>query len=141
MEGCSFGLSFTSFFSFLSDFASDRSSTSGLWAPWCLCQLHYFVFLCVPPCVIFSLSLRRPILLCGLRVGPVAWPWRAGSSPALPPRPYVARPLANRLTEVEVMTSCLYFSTGQKGWCEQHKVTISTEEGKALCVVILRMCV
>jgi len=39
-----------------------------------------------------SLTLRRPIHLRGPRVGWVTWPWRAGSAPALPPRPYVADP-------------------------------------------------
>ena len=62
-----------------------------------VCAGYFILFLCVPPYIIFSLSLRRPILLRGLRVGPVAWPWRPGSSSGLPPRPYVAEPLTNGL--------------------------------------------
>ena len=77
----------------------------------------YFMFVF---CVFLLASSSRspsdvPSFLRGPRVRPVAWPWRPGSSSGLPPRPYVAEPLTNGLEIVEVMTSYLYFSKGQKG--------------------------
>ena len=80
-----------------------------------------------------SLTLRRSIHLRGLWVGPVTWPWCAGTSPAMPPRPYAMGPLIDGLRVVEVYDMASIFS-GRVNRCLQHEVGISTGgKGKECC--------
>ena len=46
----------------------------------------FVIFLVLSSLHHLLLTLGRPIFRRGPRVGPVTWPWRAGTAPAMPPR-------------------------------------------------------
>ena len=86
-EGRSRLLSFASFFSVCSCLCSPFNFQTWAWC--CLYRILYedfVIFLILSSLLHLSLTLRRPILHRGPWVGPVTWPWRAGTAPAMPPR-------------------------------------------------------
>ena len=88
------------------------------WAWCCLYRIQYedFVifFLILSSLLHLSLTLRRPILHRGPWVGPVSWPWRAGSSPAMPPRTQRDGGPSNRRTQsLDLAHHCLFAAKDQ----------------------------
>ena len=85
------------------------------WAWCCLYRILYedfVIFLILSSLLHLSLTLRRPILHRGPRVGPVTWPWRAGTAPAMPPRSQ--REEAPRISGHEVLFYLIIFIWQQR---------------------------